>query len=359
MHGLRSSAIGALLVLALACGSQALSEEEVLITLTDEIVVPGYEAVAAEAGELKTALETLCSTPSNAALDEARKAWKDVRTPWMRSEATWFGPVMDRRSLRLVDWSTTEPERIDGMLKENSSVTEDEVRNVVSSTQRGLGAIEYLLFGSGALERLSRDESPRCEYLTALGIVVHAETEAVLEEWSTGTGNEPAYSDFFTGRSSSSLLAGQAVAEVVRTQVFMVRAIVDIRLAPALGLRGDGPDPSAIPGGAGHYALDDLRNEVLGLRDVYVGPDGMSGISALVAELSEEADQRMRDHLEDSLSAIEAIEGPLKTAVLERPEQVRAAYDSLSNLKTTLNTEVVSLLGVSVGFSDTDGDSMR
>ena len=181
----------------------------------------------------------------------------------------------------------------------------------------------------------------------------------VLEEWSTGTGTDPAYSDFFTGRSSSSLLTGQAVAEVVRTQVFMVRAIVDIRLATALGLRGDGPDPSAIPGGAGHNALDDLRNEVLGLQDVYLGPDGGSGVSALVHELSAETDGRMRDHFEESLSAINSIEGPLKTAVAERPEQVRAAYDSLSGLKTTLNTEVVSLLGVSVGFSDTDGDSMR
>lgn len=181
----------------------------------------------------------------------------------------------------------------------------------------------------------------------------------MLEEWSTGAGNDPAYSDFFTGRSSSSLLAGQAVAEVVRTQVFLARAIVDIRLASALGLRGGGPDPSAILGGAGHNALEDLRNEVLGMRDVYLGPDEGNSVSALVVELSAETDGRMRDHFEDSLSAIDAVEGPLKTAVVERPKQVRAAYEALASLQTTLNTEVVSLLGVSVGFSDTDGDSMR
>ena len=359
MSKLRSSAIGVLLVLALACGSKPISEAEVLVSLTDEIVVPGYQAVAAEAGELQTALETLCSTPSDAALSEARQAWRDVREPWMRSEATWFGPVMDRRSLRLVDWSTTDPERIEEMLEGSDTVTEDGVRNILASTQRGLGATEYLIFGTDALNRLLGRDSPRCEYLTALGSVVRVETDAVLEEWTTSIGNDPAYSDFFTGRSSSSLLTGQAVAEVVRTQVFMVRAIVDIRLATALGLRGDGPDPSAIPGGAGHNALDDLRNEVLGLQDVYLGPDGGSGVSALVHELSAETDGRMRSGFKDSLSAIDAVEGPLKTAVLERPDQVRTLYDSLASLQTTLNTEVVSLLGVSVGFSDTDGDSLR
>ena len=58
-------------------------------------------------------------------------------------------------------------------------------------------------------------------------------------------------------------------------------------------------------------------------------------------------------------SSINAVEGPLKVALRERPEQVRAVYDRLSELQVTLNTEVVSLLSVAVGFSDTDGDSMR
>ena len=360
MSKLLWSALGVIIVLALGCGStESASEEEVLISLTDDIVVPGYQAVAAEAALLEAALEELCARPSDAALSEARQAWRDIRAPWMRSEATWFGPVMERRSLRLVDWSTTEPERIEGMLEGRASVTEDEVRNVLSSTQRGLGAIEYLIFGSDALERLSGSDSPRCDYLTALGSVVRAETEAVLDEWTTGAEGEPAYSDFFTGRSSSSLLTGQAVAEAVRTQVFLIRAIVDIRLASALGLRGGGPDPSALLGGDGHNALEDMRNEVLGMRDVYLGPEEGMGISALVATLSSDADERMRSHFEASTSAIDAVEGPLKAAVLERPEQVRAVYDALSALQTTLNTEVVSLLGVSVGFSDTDGDSMR
>ena len=134
-----------------------------------------------------------------------------------------------------------------------------------------------------------------------------------------------------------------------------------MRLATALGLREGGADPSAIPGGSGDNALADLRHEILGMRDIYLGradADGL-GISDLVRDLSSEVDERMREHFEEYLAAIDAIDVPLHTALEQQPDRVKAVYDSLAELQRTLSTEVVSLLGVSVGFSDTDGDSTR
>ena len=55
--------------------------------------------------------------------------------------------------------------------------------------------------------------------------------------------------------------------------------------------------------------------------------------------------------------AVEAFDGSLESAIVSDPAVVRAVYDSFKELQRVLNTEVVSLLGVSVGFSDTDGDS--
>ncbi|MCY4111225.1 MAG: hypothetical protein OXF96_04710 [Chloroflexi bacterium] len=97
------------------------------------------------------------------------------------------------------------------------------------------------------------------------------------------------------------------------------------------------------------------------MRDVYLGDAGNDGlgVSHLVTPLSTAADERMRSQFEDALAAVDAVEGPLRAAVVDRPAQVRAVYDRVMDLRRTLNTEVVSLLGVAVGFSDTDGDSMR
>ena len=360
-HLLRSCVLGVLMALAIGCGSGAPDEKEVLISLTDSLIVPGYEAVSDAASELRNALDNLCSGLSNSALSEAQQAWRDARAPWMRSEATWFGPIMDRRSVRLVDWPQTEPERIEAMLAGDAATTEDDVRNRLASTQRGLGAIEHVLFSENSPESLQDPSSVRCGYLTALGRVVESESSAIFAEWKIERNGLSAYDSFFTGRSESSLATDQAVAELVRTQVFQIRTIVDMRLAGALGLRDAEPDPSALPGGEGHNALSDLRNEILGMRDMYVGHEesGGSGISDIVLGLSSETDERMREHFASSLTAIDAVEPPLRMAVKERPEQVQAVYDRLSELQRTLSTEVVSLLGVSVGFSDTDGDSLR
>ena len=350
------TALVAFAVLAGCSGSDAPKESDVLVSLTDLVIVPRYEAAAAETEALNAALRDLCAAPSEAGVGVAAQAWRDARREWSRSEASAFGPAMDRRSFGLVDWSPVEPERIENTLAGGSPVTAEVVRDQMSSAQRGLGAIEYFLFGEAELT------SDRCAYLIALGQVVDDEAKGILSDWTSDRDDSPPYGDFFTGRSSSSLFASQAVAEVIRTQVFLARTLADMRLATALGLREDeSPDPSAIPGGAGWNSLDDLRNHVLGMRDIYVGADAEDalGVSDLIAPLSEDADERMRSEFDAVLSALDSVEGPLRQAVTERPDQVRDVYEKLQDLRRTLNTEVVSLLGVSVGFSDTDGDSVR
>ena len=358
---LQSYGLVILLTMVVGCGSSAPDEGQVLISLTDTVIVPGYEATAAASGDLRQTLEALCASPSADVLSTAQQSWRDARAPLMRSEATWFGPVADRRSEGLIAWPQTDPERIEAMLVNNPATTEDDVRNGLASTQRGLGAIEYLLFAPDALDLLSEPSSNRCGYLIALGLVTESEANSILEAWTKGEDGDDPYSGYFTGRSSSSLITGQAVAELVRTQVFLIRTLVDMRLAAALGLREGGPDLSAIPGGNGYNALDDLRNGVLGMRDMYLGAEGSEGhgISDVVKGLSGDTDQRMRENFENSLQAIDAVEGPLRVAVSERQAQVQEVHDRLAELQRTLSTEVVSLLGVSVGFSDTDGDSMR
>lgn len=360
MKPLALAILAALLAAAFGCSDAGPTKEDVLISLTDLVIVPGYEAAAHGMNGLDAALTDLCAAPSQPALDAARAAWRDARGAWTRTTSTWFGPVMDRRSLGVMDWSPVEPERIEAMLAERPATTEAQVRDSLGSTLRGLGAVEYMLFADGALDSLS-SRPERCGYLTALGGVIASEANAILRDWTVEREYGAAYAGFFTGRASGSMLASEAFAEVVRTQVFLLRTITDMRLAAALGLREGGADPSAMPGGAGENALADLRAQIVGIRDVYVGHDseGALGVSHIAAPLSADADARMRRHLEESLAAIDAVEGPLRAALSERPEQALAVHERLIELRVTLDAEVVALLGVSVGFSDTDGDSAK
>ena len=51
-----------------SCTSDAPSDQEVLISLTDEVVVPAYQAVASDMAWLDHEVKKLCETPSDASL---------------------------------------------------------------------------------------------------------------------------------------------------------------------------------------------------------------------------------------------------------------------------------------------------
>ncbi len=341
-----------------ACGSDAPSDKDVLVSLVDEVVVPVYNAVSEDAAQLGQDVQILCDAPSSPSLQTARESWREARGSWMFSEAMWFGPVMDRRSLSLLDWSPTDTAAIDNLLADAAPVSVEDVRNVLASNQRGFGAIEHILFHSDAIVSLS-NYPKRCAYLTDMVQVVQEETAAILSDWIAGS-ETPPYKDYFSDRADRALIPKSAIAEVVRTQVFLIRNMVDMRLVSALGLRDGPPDLSSIPGNAADNGWQDLSNELLGMQAVYegVGQDGL-GISALVAHLSEETDTRLRSQFTAAIEAIDSVDGSLRVALAENPGQVRTVYDRLADVQRTISTEVVSLLGVSVGFTDTDGDSLR
>ena len=336
------------------------SRSEVLVSATDTLIVPRFQEVAREMGALQASLNALCDNPSQERLDEARDVWRQARVPWMRSQAMWFGPVMDRRSRSYVDWAPIEPERIERMLEKRDSVDAEYLSEFLASTQRGLGAVEYVLFEDEdiVLSKLSGSDSIRCQYLVALGDLIAEETAGALADWTGDNADGLSYAEYFNGTADDSLIGKSALNELVRTSVFMSRTITDVRLGKALGVDGVTPDPDALLGGDGDSMVADMRNQVLGMQDVYLGGDADSelGVSALARGLSEETDQRMRAAFQNALQAIDELEEPLRETIQSDPQTALNAHAALKQMQLTLSADIVSLLDVTVGFADTDGD---
>ena len=225
---------------------------------------------------------------------------------------------MDRRSTSLLDSSPTDTSGIDRILAEGAPDTAEEIRDVLGSNRRGFGAIEYLLFRNDDLADTSRAVSV-CPYLVALSTVAHEETGAISIEWAEVSEGRPAYRYYFSDRASSSMLPSAAVADIVRTLYFLIRDIVDVRLATAMGLRQDPADPSAIPGTSADNGLNDIRYELMGMRGVYEGPgDEGLGIGDLVSQLSEDTDARLRNEFDAATAAVESVSGPFRPAAVQR-----------------------------------------
>ena len=363
-----------MLVFALGCGRDATAipthteappasptpegttRAEVLQSLMAHVFLPGYTEADEGMARLKQSVEELCSSPSEAALSAARDAWREARLTWLRTESYCFGPAMDRRSASLVDWWPIDVAKIERNLVGEEEITPERVGEFLSATQRGLGTAEYLLFGPGS-ESLAdgQGDQQRCAYLRSVAVVVREEVAGILSDWQ-GTEETDRYAGYFDGTGSLALFDSDAEAEVVRSLVFQVRSIANMRLGASLGM-DVAADASAIPTGDADNSREDLLSQLDSIASVYRGAEGGLGLSARVASVSEETDARMLEAIESTIAATRSLEGSIISHLTANPAQVRAVYDSMKQLQRVLNTEIVSLLGVSVGFSDTDGDS--
>jgi predicted lipoprotein len=111
-----------------------------------------------------------------------------------------------------------------------------------------------------------------------------------------------------------------------------------------------------LPGGAAGHETVDLLEQVRGIQDAYLGGDE-DGLTSLVAERSAEADLRVRGALAEAVAALEGVPEPMRAASASGSREAVAAYEAVKALQRTWSTDVVSLLGITVGFSDADGDS--
>lgn len=355
-RSLLTAVIGCLM-LATACGSGGPDRTSVLADLANEAIIPAYEQFDAAASDLQAAAERLCDAPGGAALTDARRALAEARGAWSHSEAMWVGPVMDRRSWAVVRWPIAVDE-IEELIADTSLVLDhDRLANRIGADQRGLGAVEHVLHtgagGSAAtsdrdvLEAL--DGSRRCDYLRALTGVITEEASLLATGWTERWDGGQPYRDQFISPD------GDGLDTVVNDSLFLLEAITDLELGAAIGTMDREPDPAAIDEGPAAAGVEDLTARLDGVRAVLVGNE--AGEEGLAPLLGDDIAGRLRDQLSAARAAVGAVDPPLRTAVAESPESVAAARDAIKAVQITVATEVVSHLGVTVGFSDADGDS--
>lgn len=342
-------AIAVTVLLLAGCGTDPPDRAAVLADLADTDVVPGYVAFATAATELEQAVTTLCEGPDHAALDAARAALASARARWKATEALWVGPVMERRSWAVIDWPIAEPD-IEELITDDTIVLDlDRLSRRIGADQRGLRAVEYILGPDGDDgETLAELADPRrCAYLTGIVAVVVDEAELLVPDWTETFEEGPAYAEVFAD-------GGDGLDAVINDALFLLEAMSDAELGQALGLMEDDADPDAVIEGAAALGVADLENRLLGLRRAIVGDDESAGISPL---LDDDLTGRLIDQFDEAAAALEAVDPPLSARVESDPVRVIAARDALTALQVTIATEVVSALGVTIGFSDADGDS--
>ncbi len=323
-----------------ACGASN-ERPDTLAALADDVIVPAYVELDAAAQALLADVTALCEEPTASQLDQARTSLADVRSRWAFTESIWVGPVMDRRSWAVIDWPI-DREQVEAVILDGPRDPEG-LATRIGADQRGLGAVEHVLYGD--IAQLPGD---RCEYLTGIVTVLAGEASLLPDDWTVSHEDGPGYADTFAAPEENGLDA------VVNDSLFLLEAITDAELGTALGAMEGPADLDALGEGEGGFATADIEAHLAGLRALYLGNETGPGLSPL---LGEDLTERLTTEFDVAHEAVSRLGAPLSEAVAADPDSVGEARDAFKDIQATVATEVVALLGVTIGFSDADGDS--
>lgn len=373
------SALAASMTLALAaCGGSSSSDTTpapvypttfdfdataMIENLNDGVIVAGYNDLSNKSLALYEATVALVNEPTAQSLVTAQQAWIDARKPWEQGESHIFGPV-DQLSIdpHLDSWplATSDLTRV---LSDVSNIDAAFISQMNDNVQ-GYHTMEYLLFGDGvadnqkAIDELTAQER---DYLMATAEIFKGYTGELASAWTQGVADDDGnlgtpYETTFKSANNdiySSQLA--VIEELVNGMIGIVDEVGNGKIADPFGGSLAQADTSLVESQYSWNSLTDFADNIKGVLNVYQGEfEGNAdaqGIYDFVAAGDQALADRVLTEIETAITDIEAIAGdnnmPFRMAISDENARVRiqAAVDSLAVLQTSLEADVVALVG--------------
>jgi hypothetical protein len=337
---------------------------EVLSATGDEVIVPGYAAMAARMATLESSASAFCASPSAATLDGLRGAWRGAMGAWLEMSWVDFGPSEnDNRRLRLEFWPDDNGNvrrSVEQVLARPEPVTEEVLANQSVAAQ-GLPALELLLFvrPDDTLETFGDPETGarRCAYAVAIAANLATIAEEIHAEWQRDGGN---FVDqlALAGKGSTAFASpAAALDDVVNGVVASVEQSKNDRLGGPLGATTGTPRPEAAESRPSGNSLTNVAHALAGIRralsgasldvDAYLRQIGRGELADRIAAEFDDVDARLR-----------TIPVPLSEAVTDPglADELTALFDAATRLTRTLKNDLSFALSVTIGFNSNDGD---
>lgn len=333
----------ALALLLVGCSASSAKEdrEKVLEALTGSVMLPGYRALDLRSGELQSAMNAHCAAPSPESLESAKSTWRSARRALRRTAAFQFGPTEELRAANNLDFWPVREEDIETAISDAPAVVDAKYLGNLGVSQKGLPALEYLLFSSGV------DTPERCAYAEALAKDIALRAHELAVAWESYAPELEG-----TGQAGINLSLTSTNAALVE--------LTDRTLAKPLGEKSGGvPQPEECESRYSGDSIADYQAALSSVKSIWVGaPSGEKGkgLTLLVRRKDIPFDQAVRADISAIDQRAAAIPQPLSEQVLNDPEAVQSTLLAARELRKIMATDVVQVMGGTLGFTDNDGD---
>lgn len=303
--------------------------------LLQHAYLPWAAGFRQEAHRLSESVEALCVAPAPQAtttLGAARRQWGATLVAWDRLSAVALGPLVERRSLRQIDFTPTRPPLIERAIRTAPSDAAGMER--IGTPAKGLPALEWLLW-----RRQPGLGEDGCRYAVQVAADIEREAGALHQAFDQ-LARTPADEE----ASMLSDLVNQWVGGLERLRWTHIDK----------PLRSGAAHPRQASG----LAAEGWKAQWSSLRDLAIQrgttpPQPGQGLVSLEAYLRGRGLNPLADQLRQS--ALRADRSVARLTLTGRSAQ-QAAVRDLTALKHLVESQVAQALEVNIGFSDADGD---
>ena len=348
----------------------------VLDSIGTRVVAPLLVQFESDARALVGATEANAAGPTTETRDAARAAWRQAIGTWQHLEMIQVGPAglstntVLGRGLRdeIFAWPLVSRCRIDQVTA--SDAYADSVALLAQPLNvRGLAAMEYLLFydaadngcaatavinTSGAWAALGDAEvlRRRAVYAHTLAVLIEARATELRAAW------DPAGENFIgalrtAGAGSAAFPTAQAGLNAVSDALFyLYKEVADNKLGIPAGVRMECTSdlcPDRVESIWAHASLDHIRSNLETFQAAYLGgpPDvtDASGFDDLLRSIGASMlDDEIQTGLTGCFTALDAVEGPLESALTLDHADVIALHDAIRAVGVLFKVQVLTLL---------------
>lgn len=324
----------------------------------DNVIRPGYRDFTDKAGQLTDRMAQLCAEPSKTNLEQAREAFVRTARSWGRIEMVRVGPVLEKNRFERVlfypDKKGLGLRQVQALLAEpDETATSPATLATKSVAVQGLGALEFLLYGTGSEELSTKANSYRCRYALAIGGNLQKIGTELVQAWDDPDGIQKDWKN--PGPQSAAFRTdNEAVTAVLGILVHAAEALRDQRVESFY----KGEEAQAFPKQA-LFWRSGLSFAMLGenLEGVKQMLDE-SGMQTLLNDDQRSIISSIDFVLKSLMRAVGTLNPDIEVAVKDPEQRKKLDFVLLNSrdLILRLNDSLGGGLGLSAGFSFSDGD---
>ncbi len=328
----------------------------------DDFIRPGYRDLLEGTETLAEAAHTLCEKPSDETLGDVQMSFDEVVQQWSTIEIVRVGPVIEgnrfERFLFFPDRKSTGLKQVQRILATNDeTATSAESLKGKSVAAQGLGALEYVLYGTGAEVLPTETNGFRCRYGAAIADNLKAVAGELHAEWETPDGIQSAWKS--PGPDNPVYRDGkEAATELLGILVHGVESIRDQRLRPFYAGIVKGEPDKGHPKMAIYWRSGNTMPALSANFSALQALFHAAGMDALLPDGNRDMISAINYLLQANVDDLDEIDLPVEQAIAsdEQRGRLNRILQNTNNVLQRLNLDFGAAIGLSSGFSFADGD---